>query len=93
MSDFYALLAYTRIMTGPSQPDPTSNLGLDHKEGLTPRVKHTVDQIMTRLREAEVALSKGQPVIQIGRTLGVPEVTYYRWRNGYGGLTVSQVNG
>jgi len=41
-----------------------------------PRIKHTVEQIITRLREAEVALSKGQPVLQVCRTLGITEQTY-----------------
>lgn len=56
-----------------------------------PRIKHTVEQIITKLREAEVALSKGQPVVQVCRTLGITEQTYYRWRNAYGGLKIDQV--
>ena len=56
-----------------------------------PRIKHTVEQIITKLREAEVALSKGQPVVQVCRTLGITEQTYYRWRNEYGGLKIDQV--
>lgn len=55
-----------------------------------PRIKHTVEQIITKLREAEVALSKGQPVVQVCRTLGITEQTYYRWRHEYGGLKVDQ---
>jgi hypothetical protein len=42
-----------------------------------PRNRHTVEQIITRLREAGVALSKGQPVAQACRTLGITEQTYY----------------
>jgi transposase-like protein len=42
-----------------------------------PRNRHTVEQIITKLREAEVALSKGQPVPQACRTLGITEQTYY----------------
>jgi putative transposase len=49
-----------------------------------PRIKHTVEQIITKLRETRVALSKGQPVAQACRTLGITEQTYYRWRNKYG---------
>jgi len=56
-----------------------------------PRIKHTVEQIISKLREAEVALSKGQPVVQVCRTLGITEQTYYRWRNEYGGLKIDQV--
>ena len=37
-----------------------------------PRIKHTVEQIITKLREAEVALSKGQSVVQVCRTLRDP---------------------
>jgi len=56
-----------------------------------PRIKHTVEQIIAKLREAEVALSKGQAVVQVCRTLGITEQTYYRWRNEYGGLKIHQV--
>jgi transposase InsO family protein len=41
-----------------------------------PRNRHTVEQIITKLREAEVALSKGQPVAQACHTLGITEQTY-----------------
>ena len=43
------------------------------KEGRMPRLRHTVEQILAKLREAEVALSKGQPVAQACRTLGITE--------------------
>lgn len=55
-----------------------------------PRLRHTVEQILAKLREAEVALSKGQPIAQVCRILGITEQTYYRWRNEYGGLKVDQ---
>ena len=48
-------------------------LGSGRKEGPMPRIKHTVEQIITKLREAEVALSKGQPIAQACRTLGITE--------------------
>ena len=38
-----------------------------------PRLRHTVEQILANLREAEVALSKGHPVAQACRTLGITE--------------------
>lgn len=50
----------------------------------------TVEQFLAKLREAEVALSKAQPVAQACRTLGITEQTYYRWRNEYGGLKIDQ---
>ena len=55
-----------------------------------PRLRHTVEQILAKLREAEVALSKGQAVAQVCRGLSITEQTYYRWRNEYGGLKVDQ---
>ncbi len=66
-------------------------MGLDRTEGRLPRSRHTVDQILATLREAEIALSHGQAVAPACRTLGVTEQTYYRWQNDYGGLTVDQV--
>jgi hypothetical protein len=41
-----------------------------------PRINHAVEQIITKLREAEVALSKGQTVMQVCRTLGITEQSY-----------------
>ena len=55
-----------------------------------PRKRFTSEQIITKLREAEVRLSKGQTVAQACKALGVTEQTYYRWRKEYGGLTVAQ---
>ena len=56
-----------------------------------PRLRHTVEQILAKLRDAEVALSKGQSVAHVCRALRITEPTSYRWRNEYGGLTVDQV--
>ena len=50
----------------------------------------TPEQIIGKLREAEVLLSKGQSVEQMSRQLGVTEQTYYRWRKEYGGMRVEQ---
>jgi transposase-like protein len=52
--------------------------------------RHTAEQIIGKLREAEVALAGGQTVLEICRTLGITEQTYYRWRKEYGGLKVEQ---
>ena len=53
--------------------------------------KHfTAEQIITKLREAEVELDKGQLPAEVCRRLGVTEQTYYRWRKEYGGLRVNQ---
>jgi putative transposase len=54
------------------------------------RKRYSVEQIIGKLREAEVLLSQGRTVKEISRGLGVTEQTYYRWRKEYGGLKVSQ---
>ncbi len=54
------------------------------------RKRYTPEQIISMLREAEVALSQGQSVGQVCRTLGVSEQSYYRWRKEYGGLRTDQ---
>jgi putative transposase len=48
------------------------------------------EQIIGKLREAEVFLSQGLTVSEASRTLGVTEQTYYRWRKEYGGMRVEQ---
>ena len=54
------------------------------------RKRHTPEQIITALREAEVGLARGKSVKPISRELGITEQTYYRWRREYGGMKVSQ---
>jgi transposase-like protein len=54
------------------------------------RKRHTPEQIIAKLREAEVALAKGQTTSQVCRQIGITEHTYYRWRKEYGGLRVDQ---
>ena len=54
------------------------------------RKRHTPEQIITVLREAEVGLARGKSVKLISRELGITEQTYYRWRREYGGMKVSQ---
>ena len=50
--------------------------------------RYSTEQIIRKLREAEVEISKGQKVEQVIRKLGVSEQTYYRWRKRYGGLKI-----
>jgi len=50
------------------------------------RKKHSVEQIIRHLREAEVELAKGGTVPRVCRKLGIAQNTYYRWRKEYGGL-------
>jgi len=54
------------------------------------RRKYTPEQIISKLREVEVALAQGATVSLAARGIGVTEQTYYRWRREYGGLTVEQ---
>ncbi len=49
------------------------------------------EQIINKLREAEVLLSQGSTVGEASRRLGVTEQIYYRWRKEYGGLRIEQV--
>ena len=56
-----------------------------------PRRRYTPEQIISKLREAEVLLSQGQTVGQACKSLGVSDQTYYRWRKEYGGMRTSQV--
>jgi transposase-like protein len=53
--------------------------------------RHTVDQIIAKLRRADVELGKGKKVPEICRLLEVSEQTYYRWRQKYGGMQPEMV--
>ena len=55
-----------------------------------PRKRHSSEEIIHRLREAEIALAKGNTTGEVVRQLGVTEQTYYRWRKEYGGMKVDQ---
>jgi putative transposase len=48
------------------------------------------EQVINRLREAEVLLSQGATVGEVCHKIGVTDVTYYRWRKEYGGMRVDQ---
>ncbi len=48
------------------------------------------EQIIGKLREAEVLLSQGFDVGEVSRKIGITEQTYYRWRKEYGGMRVEQ---
>ena len=52
--------------------------------------RRTVEEIITKLREAEVRLGRGETVGEVCRNLGVSEQTVYRWRREYGGLRMDQ---
>jgi transposase-like protein len=44
------------------------------------RTRHTTEQVIEKLRQADVALGKGAKVAEVCKTLGITEQTYYRWR-------------
>ncbi len=51
---------------------------------------HSPEQIITKLREAEILLNQGANVGEASRKIGVTEQTYYRWRKEYGGMRIEQ---
>ena len=56
-----------------------------------PSKKHRPEEIIGKLREAEVVLAQGATTAEACRRIAVSEQTYYRWRKEYGGLKVDQV--
>ena len=54
------------------------------------RRRHTPEQVINKLREAEVAIAEGSTVAEASRRIGVTEQTFYRWRSAYGGLKIDQ---
>jgi putative transposase len=56
-----------------------------------PRKRHKPEEIVAKLRQVDVLVSQGQSVADAVRAIGVTEVTYYRWRQEYGGLKSDQV--
>lgn len=54
------------------------------------RKKHTAEEIIGKLREAEIVQGQGGTVADACRRIGVTEQTYFRWRKEYGGLKVDQ---
>lgn len=56
-----------------------------------PRKNYTIEQIISKLREAEVLLAQGQMAGEVCRSFNISEQTYYRWRKEYGGIRTDQV--
>jgi putative transposase len=54
------------------------------------RNRFSVEQIVNKLRQAEVLLAQGQTIAQVSKALGITEQTYYRWRKEYGGIKSDQ---
>ena len=55
-----------------------------------PKKANTPEQIINKLREAEIMLSQGTTIALICKKIGVTDQTYYRWRKEYGGMRVDQ---
>jgi putative transposase len=55
-----------------------------------PGKRHTAEEIVNKLREADVELAQGASIAQACRKIGITDQTYYRWRKEYGGLKVDQ---
>jgi transposase-like protein len=56
-----------------------------------PKKRHKPEEIVAKLRQVDVLVSQGQAVADAIRQIGVTEVTYYRWRQEFGGLKIDQV--
>jgi len=56
-----------------------------------PRKIHKAEEIVLKLRQVDVLMSQGTAVADAVRSIGVTQVTYYRWRREYGGLQMDQV--
>ena len=56
-----------------------------------PTKRHRPEEIVAKLRQVDVLTSQGQSVADAIRSIGVTEVTYYRWRQEFGGLKSDQV--
>jgi len=79
-------------MTCPPKRYPDDMLDFEKKKGGGRMAKkgYTPEQIINRLREAEILLSQGSSISEASRKIGVTEQTYYRWRKEYGGMRVEQ---
>jgi putative transposase len=56
-----------------------------------PKKRYTPEEIVAKLRQVDVRVSQGQNIADAIRQIGVSEVSYYRWRQEYGGLKADQV--
>ena len=54
------------------------------------RKRHSPEQIVNKLGQADVELAKGQTVASVCKAIGITDQTYFRWRKEYGGLKVDQ---
>lgn len=57
---------------------------------MTRRKKHRPEQIVAKLRDADVMLNAGKDVAAVLQSLGISEATYHRWRKQYGGMKADE---
>jgi len=55
-----------------------------------PKKRYTAEDVIHKLREADVLLAQGSSVAQVCKQLGIADQTYYRWRKNFGGMKVDQ---
>ena len=55
------------------------------------RGRHTPEQVIRKLREAERLIGEGKTIPEAAKELGISEQTYHRWRNQYGGMKADEV--
>ncbi len=55
-----------------------------------PRQRYTTEQIINKLRQAEVLLSQGRSISEVAKELAISDHSYYRWRREYGGIRTDQ---
>ncbi len=79
-------------MTLPPLIGPGRKFGWTIKEGQIAKKRHTTEEVIGKLREAEVLLSQGRSVAEAAKSIGVTGQSYYRWRREYGGLKSDQAS-
>ena len=55
-----------------------------------PRKRYNAEEIIHKLREADVLLGQGKSISEVCKQIGITDQTYYRWRKAYGGMKVDQ---
>jgi transposase-like protein len=52
--------------------------------------RHSPEQIVRKLRQAEAKLASGSTVVEVARELGISEATFHRWKNQYGAMSTNE---
>ena len=63
---------------------------VERRVGIRPKQRVMTEEIIHKLREADVLSGQGQTVAQVCKQLGVTDKTYFRWRKSHGGLRIDQ---